>query len=190
MHQTNTAVPIKIQAPLSDSVIQTLRAGDIVSISGTLFTARDAAHVRMIAALEAGEPLPIEVMNQIIYYAGPCPEKPGEIIGSCGPTTSGRVDKFTPTLLEHGLKGMIGKGMRNAQVIESIIKHQAIYFGAIGGVAAKIAQTVKQVEMIAYQDLGTEAIRKLTVEDFPAIVVIDCKGNNLYQIGRQQNAQA
>ena len=157
-----------------------LHAGDEVLLSGTVYTARDAAHKRMIQSLEEGKGLPVDIENQIIYYAGPTPAKPGRVIGSCGPTTSCRMDAYAPKLIELGLTGMIGKGERDAAVIEAMKKYGAVYFGAIGGAGALIAECVEAVEVVAYEDLGTEAIRCLTVKDFPAIVVIDCGGNSLY----------
>lgn len=177
---------IHIETPLTKDKLKNLKAGDSVLISGTIYTGRDAAHKRMIESLKKGETLPFNIKDQIIYYVGPCPAKPGQIIGSCGPTTSGRMDAYAPLLIEKGLTGMIGKGLRNTVVIEAMQKHGAIYFGAIGGAGALIAKTVKSEEIVAYEDLGTEAIRKLTVEKFPAVVIIDSKGNNLYEIGRKQ----
>lgn len=177
---------IHIETPLTKDKLKNLKAGDSVLISGTIYTGRDAAHKRMIESLKKGETLPFNIKDQIIYYVGPCPAKPGQIIGSCGPTTSGRMDAYAPFLIEKGLTGMIGKGLRNTVVIEAMQKHGAIYFGAIGGAGALIAKTVKSEEIVAYEDLGTEAIRKLTVEKFPAVVIIDSKGNNLYEIGRKQ----
>lgn len=171
----------KISVPLLDETVLSLRAGDRVLISGTLYTARDAAHKRMIESIARGEDLPFDVKNQVIYYVGPTPAKPDQIIGSSGPTTSGRVDKYTPALLERGLKGMIGKGVRNYDVRNAIQQYGAVYFGAIGGSGALIAKTIKEVEMVAYEDLGTEAIRKLTVVDFPAVVINDSLGNDWYE---------
>jgi fumarate hydratase subunit beta len=171
----------KISLPLQDEIILSLRAGDRVLISGTLYTARDAAHKRMAESISRGEELPFDITNQVIYYVGPTPAKPEQIIGSAGPTTSGRVDKYTPVLLERGLKGMIGKGSRNQEVRNAIQQHGAVYFGAIGGSGALIARTIKEVEIVAYEDLGTEAIRKLTVVDFPAIVINDQFGNDWYE---------
>lgn len=177
---------IHIQTPLTHDKLRELKAGDSVLISGTIYTGRDAAHKRMIEALEKGESLPFDIKNQIIYYVGPCPAKPGHIIGSCGPTTSGRMDAYAPILIEKGLTGMIGKGLRNQQVVEAMMQYGSIYFGAIGGAGALIAKTVKSQEIIAYEDLGTEAIRKLVVENFPVVVIIDHKGNNLYETGRKE----
>lgn len=176
----------KITAPFSDEVISELKAGDSVLITGVIYTARDAAHERMTRNFKNGEPFPIELKNQVIYYAGPCPAKPGEVIGSCGPTTAGRMDAYTPMLLDNGLKGMIGKGVRSDEVTKAIKRNHAVYLGAIGGAGALIAETIKSAEVIAYDDLGTEAIRRLYVEDFPAVVLVDCQGNDLYDIGQKK----
>lgn len=172
---------MKLNTPLKQEDLEKLRTGDKVYITGYIYTARDSAHKRMIEDLKAGKPLPFDADGQVIYYTGPCPPKPGEIIGSAGPTTSYRMDAYTPQLLDLGLKGMIGKGLRNEEVVKSIEKNGAVYFGASGGLGALIASTVKSVEVIAYEDLGPEAIRKLYVEDFPAIVLIDSKGKNIYE---------
>lgn len=157
-----------------------LRAGDRVLITGTLYTARDAAHKLLLEAVERGEPLPFPLYNQIIYYAGPTPAKPGRPIGSCGPTTGGRMDVYTPTLLGLGLKGMIGKGPRSRETVEAMIRYQAVYFASVGGAAALIARSVKACEVIAYPELGPEAVHRLTVEDYPCVVAVDCLGNSLY----------
>ncbi|MGL5377147.1 MAG: Fe-S-containing hydro-lyase [Cetobacterium sp.] len=178
---------IHLTTPLKDSEIEKLKSGDAVSITGFIYTARDAAHARLIKLLENGEELPFDLNGQIIYYAGPSPAKPGQPIGSCGPTTSYRMDSYSPTILENGLKGMIGKGARNKEVRDSIVKNKAIYFAAVGGAAALIAQSVKSSEIIAYEDLGAEAIRKLEVVNFPAIVINDCHGNDLYEITRSNS---
>jgi len=176
---------IKIKAPITDdSVIENLKAGDLVLISGVIYTARDAAHKRIVEALDRGEKPPIELKGQVIYYAGPAPAKPGRPIGSVGPTTSYRMDPYAPRLLAEGLKGMIGKGSRSKEVIEAIKKYKGVYFGAVGGAAAYLARCVKEAEVVAYEDLGPEAIRRLVVEDFPAFVVNDVYGNDLYQMGR------
>lgn len=177
---------IKIKTPLSKLERRKLKAGDHVRISGTLYTARDAAHKRMIETLEKGLPLPVDFTDQLVYYVGPCPAKPGQIIGSAGPTTSGRMDAYTPELLERGLGGMIGKGNRSERVINSMINHDAVYFACVGGAGALLQDCIKAVEIIAYEDLGTEAIRKIEVENFPAIVVIDSQGNNLYETERKK----
>ena len=170
-----------ITAPITKETAKSLHAGDYVYVTGTIYTARDAAHKRMDEALDRGEELPIDIKNQAIYYMGPSPAREGQVIGSAGPTTSSRMDKYTPLLLENGLKGMIGKGKRSDNVIESMYKNNAVYFAAIGGAGALLSKCIKKAEVIAYDDLGTEAIRKLTVKDFPAIVVIDAEGNNLYE---------
>lgn len=169
-----------IHAPLGDAEAEVLRAGDYVYISGTIYTARDAAHKRMAEALARGEELPFSLKGNIIYYMGPSPARDGRAIGSAGPTTSSRMDKYTPDFLDMGLKGMIGKGKRSEAVIDGIRKNKAVYFAAVGGAGALLSRSIKKSKVIAYDDLGTEAVRELEVEDFPAIVVIDSKGNNLY----------
>lgn len=171
----------KIQAPISNEDANSLRAGDYVYITGTIYTARDAAHKRMYEALEKNQQLPIEMANNIIYYMGPSPAREGRPIGSAGPTTASRMDKYAPKLLDLGLKGMIGKGKRSQAVRDAIIRNGSVYFAAIGGAGAILSKCIKKSEVIAYDDLGTEAIRKLYVEDFPVIVVIDSEGNNLYE---------
>lgn len=171
----------QITAPLTEEICQTLQAGDMVYITGTIYTARDAAHKRMKEALDKGESLPLSLENNIIYYMGPSPAREGRPIGSAGPTTASRMDKYAPTLLDLGLKGMIGKGKRTKEVKDSIIRNHGVYFAAIGGAGALLSKSIKSSEVIAYDDLGTEAIRKLEVENFPAIVVMDCEGNNLYE---------
>jgi fumarate hydratase subunit beta len=173
----------KIKAPLTTDIVSSLKAGDMIEITGIIYTARDAAHQRMVQAYQEGQPLPIDIHGQIIYYVGPCPAKPSQAIGSCGPTTSFRMDAYTPTLLELGLKGMIGKGARGTEVIDFIQKSRAVYFAAIGGAGATIARSVKKAEVVAYSDLGPEAIYRLEVEGFPCIVAIDSDGNNLYKSG-------
>jgi fumarate hydratase subunit beta len=175
---------MKITTPLSDDVVEQLHAGDGVTITGTIYVGRDAAHKRMIEALDQGEPLPFDPQGQIIYYMGPSPAKPGKPIGSAGPTTSYRMDPYAPRLMEVGLKGMIGKGNRSLPVREAMQKHKAVYFAAIGGAAALIAKSIKEAEVIAYDDLGAEALRRLRVEDFPAIVVNDIYGGDAYEEGR------
>ncbi len=172
---------IKIITPITKDKIKNLKAGDSVLLSGTIYTARDAAHKRMIEALERGEKLPIEIKDQTIYYAGPAPAKPGRVIGSCGPTTSGRMDAYAPTLIRLGLTGMIGKGERSDEVVSAMTECGAVYFGAIGGAGALISKCVTSAEVVAYEDLGAEAIRRLTVENFPLTVIIDTNGNNLYK---------
>lgn len=180
---------IRLQTPLTAEKAQTLKAGDMVLLSGEIFTARDAAHKRMTEILAAGGDLPMDIKDAIIYYVGPTPAKPGHIIGSAGPTTSGRMDSYTPALLDLGLKGMIGKGARSLDVIASITKNNAVYFAAIGGAAAVMAQCVKGAEVIAYEELGAEAIRKLQVKDLPVIVAIDSHGENYYEIGQKAYLQ-
>lgn len=172
---------IEINTPLTEEKVKKLKAGDKVLLSGIVYTSRDAAHKRMIEQLEKGEKLPFDVYENIIYYVGPAPAKKGEIIGSAGPTTSYRMDPYAPHLLDKGLKGMIGKGDRNKEVIDSMIKNKAVYFAAVGGAAALLADKIKKVDIIAYDDLGTEAVRKLEVDKLPLVVVIDCEGNNLYE---------
>ncbi|MEE9165588.1 MAG: Fe-S-containing hydro-lyase [Nitrospinota bacterium] len=174
---------IKITTPLSDEVINSLKSGDQVSINGILYTARDAAHKRLIDLLDRGDELPFDIKGQIIYYVGPTPAKPGAIIGSAGPTTSYRMDPYAPRLMEVGMKGMIGKGNRVQSVIDAMVKHKSIYFAAIGGAGALVARSIKKVEIIAYEDLGPEAIRKMEVEDFQAVVVNDIHGNDVYKEG-------
>ncbi len=172
---------IYLTTPLKKSDVAALKAGDEVALSGVIYTARDAAHLRMIEALASGRALPFEPEGQVIYYSGASPTKPGDVIGACGPTTSYRMDKMTPALLKRGVLGMIGKGDRSPEVIDSIVENGAVYFAAIGGAGALIASTVVSSEVIAYEDLGTEAVRKLEVKDFKVTVVIDAEGNNLYK---------
>ncbi|NFA41536.1 Fe-S-containing hydro-lyase [Clostridium botulinum] len=176
---------IKLHTPLTLDKVLKLKSGDTVLLSGTIYSARDAAHKRLIDLLDKNEKLPLNIDNEIIYYVGPSPAKPGNTIGSAGPTTSYRMDSYTPRLLDLGLKGMIGKGARNKAVIESIKKNKAIYFGAIGGAAALIAKSIVKSEVIAYEDLGAEAIRKMEVKDMPLVVIVDSHGNNLYEIGQK-----
>lgn len=170
-----------INTPLKEEEIEELKAGDFVFITGTIYTARDAAHKRMYETLRKKEELPIELKNNIIYYMGPSPAREGKPIGSAGPTTASRMDKYTPALLDLGLVGMIGKGKRSKEVIDAMIRNRAVYFAAVGGAGAILSQRIKKAQVIAYDDLGTEAIRQLEVENFPVIVVIDSKGNNLYE---------
>lgn len=170
-----------ITAPISDKDAKSLHSGDYVYITGTIYTARDAAHKRMAEALAAGKPLPIDMKNNIIYYMGPSPAREGRPIGSAGPTTASRMDKYAPDLLDLGLKGMIGKGKRSKAVIDAIVRNGAVYFAAVGGAGAILSKCIKKSTVIAYDDLGTEAIRELEVEDFPVVVVIDSEGNNLYE---------
>lgn len=175
-----------IQTPLTKEQVKTLKAGDYVYITGVIYTARDAAHKRMTEQLSEGKELPFDMENQIIYYLGPTPNREGQVIGSAGPTTSSRMDKYAPTLLEKGLTGMIGKGKRNDDVISSMKKNTAVYFAAVGGAGALLSQCIKESEVIAYDDLGTEAIRRLYVENLPVITVIDCDGNNLYETAAEE----
>lgn len=170
-----------MDTPFTEEKRVALRAGDYAYITGTIYTARDAAHKRMIETLEKGEPLPFPIKDEIVYYLGPSPAREGQVIGSAGPTTSSRMDKYTPTLLDLGLGGMIGKGKRSPEVISSMQKNKGVYFAAVGGAGALLSQCIQSAEVIAYEDLGTEAIRKLKVEKLPVIVVIDAEGNNLYE---------
>ena len=174
-----------INAPISKNELSGLQAGDYVYITGTIYTARDAAHKRMYEALEQGEKLPLDMENNVIYYMRPSPAREGRPIGSAGPTTASRMDKYAPSLLDLGLKGMIGKGKRSQAVSDAIVRNQAVYFAAVGGAGALLSKCIKKSEVIAYDDLGTEAIRKLEVENFPVIVVIDSQGNNLYETAIQ-----
>ncbi|MGL6105889.1 Fe-S-containing hydro-lyase [Romboutsia sp.] len=180
---------IKLQMPISEERVRKLTCGDVVSISGIIYTGRDAAHKRLIECINDGEALPFEVKDQGIYYVGPTPSKPGEIIGSAGPTTSYRMDDLTIPLLERGLRIMIGKGKRNETVIEGMKKYGAVYLAAIGGAGAYISNSITSCEVIAYEDLGAEAVRKLEVKDLQLIVAIDSYGNNIYEKGREQYAK-
>ncbi|WFD08992.1 Fe-S-containing hydro-lyase [Tepidibacter hydrothermalis] len=175
-----------IRTPLDDKIVSDLKAGDIVHISGTIYTARDMAHKRLIECIKKGEEIPFDLEGSVIYYVGPSPNKPGKVIGSAGPTTSYRMDDMTIPLLERGLKGMIGKGYRKDEVIKGIKDNNCVYFAATGGAGAIISSCIKESEVILYEDLGAEAVRKLTVENFPLVVVIDSKGNNLYDIERKK----
>ena len=177
-------MPVSIKTPLSREEARKLRAGDSCLISGVIYTARDAAHKRLCELVAAGKELPIDVRDATIYYVGPTPAGPGEAIGSAGPTTSYRMDAYSPLLIAQGLTGMIGKGKRNEEVVSAMREHGAVYFGAIGGCGALLSQCVKKAEVVAYEDLGAEAVRRLEVENFPVIVVIDSEGNNLYESGR------
>ncbi|MHB1001546.1 MAG: Fe-S-containing hydro-lyase [Armatimonadota bacterium] len=174
---------IRITTPLTDSDIEKLHAGDRVLLSGVIYTGRDAAHKRLYELLDAGRQLPVDLRGQVIYYVGPSPAKPGQVIGSAGPTTSGRMDAYAPVLIAHGLKGMIGKGIRSQAVIDAMKQHKAVYFGATGGAAALLSRKIKSCEVVAYKDLGTEAIHRLEVEDFPVIVINDMYGGDLYSEG-------
>lgn len=171
----------KITAPIDKETARTLRAGDYVKITGTIYTARDAAHKRMYEALEKGEQLPINIEGTTLYYMGPSPARDGRPIGSAGPTTASRMDKYAPKLLDLGMVGMIGKGKRTQEVLDAVVRNEGVYFAAVGGAGAILSKKIIASEVVAYEDLGTEAIRKLTVEDFPVIVVADCAGNNLYE---------
>ncbi len=175
-----------ISVPFTLSQAKELKCGDNVLISGVIYTGRDAAHKRLTELLDKGNELPIDVRDAIIYYVGPAPAKPGQVIGSAGPTTSYRMDSYTPRLLDLGLRGMIGKGKRSQEVIDSMIKNKAVYFGAIGGAGALLSRCIKKAEIVAYEDLGAEAIRRIEVENLPAVVVIDSEGNNLYEEGRKK----
>lgn len=174
---------MEIKTPFTQETLSKLKAGDSVEITGIIYTARDAAHKRMVETCERGEKLPFNPEGQCIYYVGPTPPKPGEIIGSAGPTTSYRMDAYTPTMLDLGLMGMIGKGKRSPEVVEKMVEKGAVYFAAIGGAAALMKDKIKSAEIIAYEDLASEAVRKLWVEKFPVIVIIDSQGNNLYELG-------
>ena len=190
MSVTTAADGIKdVATPLSDADVESLKAGDRVRISGVIYTARDAAHARLFPLLEKGEKLPIDVKGAIIYYTGPTPPRPGDALGSVGPTTASRMDTFTPALLQAGLKGTIGKGYRGQPVKDALKQHAAVYFGSIGGAGAVLSQFVKKLEIVAYEDLGTEAVRRLEVDGFPAIVLYDTHGGDLYQDGRKPFAR-
>lgn len=175
-----------IQAPITKEDARSLRAGDYVYITGTIYTARDAAHKRMDDTLEKGEPLPVAIENQMIYYMGPSPAREGRPIGSAGPTTASRMDRYAPRLLDMGLGAMIGKGKRSPEVLEAIVRNESVYFAAVGGAGALLSKCILESEVVAYEDLGTEAIRRLKVKDFPVIVVADCEGNNLYEIAIEE----
>lgn len=175
---------ITIQTPLTRETARTLKSGDSCLLSGVIYTARDAAHKRLCECIAKGKELPMDLKNSIIYFVGPAPAKPGEVIGSAGPTTSYRMDAYSPQLIALGQTGMIGKGKRSKEVVDAMQKHGAVYFGAIGGCGALLSRCIKKSEVIAYDDLGAEAIRRLEVEDFPVVVIIDSQGNNLYETGR------
>ena len=176
----------KINLPLTPELAKTLKAGDAVLLTGTIYTSRDAGHKRMCETLAKGEPLPFNPENATIYYVGPTPAKPGQVIGSAGPTTSGRMDAYAPTMMSVGARGMIGKGARLPEVVEAMKKYSGVYFGAIGGAGALLARSIKKCELVAYEDLGAEALRELYVEDMPLVVIIDSEGNNLYELGREE----
>ncbi len=175
---------VHITTPLTRDQVKDLKAGDSCLISGVIYTARDAAHKRLCELVAAGKELPMDVKDSIIYFVGPTPAKPGQAIGSAGPTTSYRMDAYSPILIEQGLTGMIGKGKRGPEVIDAMKKHGAVYFGAIGGCGALLSECIKEAEIVAYEDLGAEAIRRLVVKDFPVVVIIDSEGNNLYETGK------
>lgn len=177
----NISNKIILSAPFTDDTLRTLNAGDMVYISGVIYTARDAAHKRLFEMLERGEDMPFDFTGQVVYYAGPAPAKPGKPIGSVGPTTGGRMDAYSPTLIANGLKVMIGKGTRSDEVVDAIVNHTGVYFAAIGGAAALMAKCVVSAEMVAFEELGTEAIRKLVVEELPVVVAVDSKGNDIYK---------
>jgi fumarate hydratase subunit beta len=176
----------KITTPLTQDKVKELKAGDSVLLTGYIYTARDAAHKRMVELLNEGKELPFDIKDQVIYYVGPTPAKEGKVIGSAGPTTSYRMDSYAPALIGQGLTGMVGKGYRSKEVVDAMVKYGAVYFAGIGGAAALTGKTIKSSELVAYEDLGAEAIRKLYVEDFPVVVVIDAEGNDYYQIGQQK----
>lgn len=171
----------KITLPITDEDIKNLKAGDSVLLSGSIITGRDAAHKRLYELIQKGEKLPVDIKGELIYYVGPAPEKPGYAVGPAGPTSSYRMDKYAPSLLDLGLKGMIGKGARNKEVVDAIVRNKGVYLVAIGGAAALIAKSIKREEILCYEDLGTEAVRRYEVEDFPCIVAIDSNGNNVYE---------
>lgn len=175
-----------ITLPLTEEIARSLKAGDRVYLTGIIYTSRDAGHKRMCEALAAGEELPIDPMNATIYYVGPTPAKPGTVIGSAGPTTSGRMDAYAPTMMSVGARGMIGKGARLPEVVDAMKKFGGVYFGAIGGAGALLAKCIKSAKLIAFEDLGAEALRELYVEDMPLMVIIDSEGNNLYELGREE----
>ena len=176
----------KITLPLTEELAKSLKAGDRVLLTGIIYTSRDAGHKRMCESLAKGEELPIDPMNATIYYVGPTPTKPGTVIGSAGPTTSGRMDAYAPTMMSVGARGMIGKGARLPEVVDAMKKYSGVYFGAIGGAGALLAKCIKSAKLIAYEDLGAEALRELYVEDMPLMVIIDSEGNNLYELGREE----
>lgn len=175
----------KINLPLTEELAKTLHAGDELLLTGTIYTSRDAGHKRMCEALARGEEIPFDPTDATIYYVGPTPAQPGKVIGSAGPTTSGRMDAYAPTMMSVGARGMIGKGARLPEVVDAMKKYNGVYFGAIGGAGALLAKCIKEAELIAFEDLGAEALRKLYVEDMPVVVIIDSEGNNLYEEGRK-----
>ena len=178
--------PVRLNTPLSREGNEALRTGDVVLLSGVLYAARDAAHARMKGAIEAGEPLPFDPEGQVVYFTGPAPARPGQALGPAGPTTASRMDPYSPLLIERGLGGMVGKGVRSEGVLRSMQEHGCVYFGAVEGTAALLADRVKEAEVVAYEDLGAEAVRRLVVEDFPVVVVNDLRGGDLYREGRER----
>lgn len=178
--------PIRLETPLSKEDVEALKTGDVVLLSGVLYAARDAAHARMKEAIEKGEPLPFDPEGQVVYFTGPAPARPGQALGPAGPTTASRMDPYSPLLIERGLRGMVGKGVRSEAVRESMRKHGCVYFGAVEGTAALLADRVKEAEVVAHEDLGAEAIRRLVVEDFPVVVINDLHGGDLYREGRER----
>jgi len=182
----SAAKPVDLTAPFSTRDVEPLKTGDVVRLSGVLFTARDAAHARMAEAIENGEPLPFDPEGQVVYFTGPAPARPGHALGPAGPTTASRMDSYSPLLIERGLKGMVGKGLRSEEVREAMREHGCVYFGAVEGTAALLARCVTEAEVIAYEDLGAEAVRRLVVEDFPVVVVNDLHGGDLYVEGRER----
>lgn len=180
------AEPIYLEAPLSKEDVEPLRTGDVVRLSGLLYTARDAAHARMAEAIDRGEPLPFDPEGQVVYFTGPAPARPGHALGPAGPTTASRMDSYSPLLVERGLRGMVGKGLRSEAVREAMREHGCVYFGAVEGTAALLARCVKEAEVVAYEDLGAEAVRRLVVEDFPVVLVNDLYGGDLYLEGRER----
>jgi fumarate hydratase subunit beta len=182
--KTDSTIPRNITFPLSDDILETLHAGDELLLTGAMYVGRDAAHKRMIETLQAGEPLPVDLKGQVIYFMGPTPARPGKAIGSAGPTSSYRMDAYSPRLMAEGLKGMIGKGMRSKEVKEAMKKHKAVYLGAIGGAGALFAGCIRKVEVVAYDDLGPEALRRIEVRDFPVTVINDIYGGDIYEEGR------
>lgn len=189
MGDTKSATPTRLTTPFTDAAVARLNAGDAVVISGVLYTARDAAHERLHAMLQRGESLPVDLRSQVIYYCGPTPPRPGRPIGAAGPTTATRMDLYTPALLAQGVKGLIGKGRRGTEVREALQRYRAVYFAAVEGTAALLGQRVLSAEVIAFPDLGPEAIYRFVVDEFPVIVVDDIRGNNLYEMGRRQYAR-
>ncbi len=181
--------PKRITPPLDDEKVLELQAGDTLLLNGIIYSARDAAHKKLVELMEKGEPLPLDITGQIIYYVGPTPAKPGQVIGSAGPTTSGRMDAYTPQMLARGMKGCIGKGSRNQAVKEALQEYRGVYLAAVGGAGALLSQAIKRVEIVAYEELGPEAIRLMEVEDFPVTVINDAHGNDLYEQGRLQYAK-